>query len=46
MSEKEKLEARLGLELANGEITVEEAEDEYQNFMNRNEGRYGWGWDR
>ena len=46
MTEKERLELRLGLAIANGEMTVDEAEDEYQDWMNRNEGRYGWSWQR
>lgn len=44
MTEKERLELRLNLAIANGEMTPQEAEDEWQDFMNRDEGKYGWGW--
>lgn len=43
---KKKLEADLDAKLKAGQITVEEAEDEYQDFMHRGEdsfqGVYGW----
>ena len=46
MTEKEQLEKKLDEQLANGQITVEEAEDEWQNFMHRGMdsylGVYGW----
>ena len=43
---KAELEAKLDRDLAEGKITAEEADDEYQDWMNRGEGRYGWTWQR
>lgn len=41
---KAELEAKLDREIAEGKITPEEADDEWQDFMTRGEGRWGWSW--
>lgn len=42
MKTKEQLEAELDQKLAEGKITVDEAEHEYQNFMHRDEDWREW----
>lgn len=36
----------LDRKVAAGEMTPEEAEDEWQDYRNRGEGRWGWSWQR
>ena len=43
---KEELDAKLKAQIAAGEITPDEAEDEWHDFVERGEGRWGWGWTR
>lgn len=46
MTEKEILEQKLEQEIAEGKITVDEAENEWQDFMHRGEDCYQsvYGW--
>ena len=41
---KQELDEKLREQIANGEITADEAEDEYHDFVERGEGRWGWRW--
>ena len=46
LTEKERLELKLNLRIASLEITVDEAEEEYQHYMHKGNdsylGVYGW----
>lgn len=43
---KDELVRKLEAQVASGEITADEAEQEYRDFTEADEGRYGWGWER
>jgi hypothetical protein len=43
---KEELVQMLEAQVASGEITADEAEQEYRDFIESGEGRWGWGWER
>ena len=42
----QELDAILSEKIAKGEMTPEEAEQEYHDFADSGEGRWGWGWER
>lgn len=46
LTEAEAYGRMLDEKVARGELTPQEAEDEYQDFLLHGEGRYGWSWQR